>query len=125
MIGADDMAFPTLEYAELLVHVAGLYCCIGVQLFLAPANGAASGWTSYPPLSADGQRRRQEVATKPQTLVVVGGHVRRGLVHDGIRQLPDDDHPNARPGHDYVPFAVDDLGDVHHRRTAGVRSCPC
>ncbi len=50
MIGADDMAFPTLNMLSYW-FMWPAFLCIGCS-FLAPGNGAASGWTSYPPLSA-------------------------------------------------------------------------
>ncbi|MCO6457494.1 MAG: cbb3-type cytochrome c oxidase subunit I [Pirellulaceae bacterium] len=50
MIGADDMAFPTLNMLSYW-FMWPAFICIGSSFFL-PGNGAASGWTSYPPLSA-------------------------------------------------------------------------
>jgi cytochrome c oxidase subunit 1 len=50
MIGADDMAFPTLNMLSYW-FMWPAFICIGSSFF-APGNGAASGWTSYPPLSA-------------------------------------------------------------------------
>ena len=50
MIGADDMAFPTLNMLSYW-FMWPAFLCIGASFF-APGNGAASGWTSYPPLSA-------------------------------------------------------------------------
>ncbi len=50
MIGADDMAFPTLNMLSYW-FMWPAFICIGGSFF-APGNGAASGWTSYPPLSA-------------------------------------------------------------------------
>ena len=35
MIGADDMAFPDAEHAQLLVHVAGVHLLIGCSFFVA------------------------------------------------------------------------------------------
>ena len=49
MIGADDMAFPDAEHAELLVHVAGVHL-LRRQLLRRQAEPPAAGWTSYPPL---------------------------------------------------------------------------
>jgi len=50
MIGADDMAFPTLNMLSYW-FMWPAFLCIGLSFF-APGNGAAAGWTSYPPLSA-------------------------------------------------------------------------
>ena len=50
MIGADDMAFPTLNMLSYW-FMWPAFICIGGSFF-APGNGASSGWTSYPPLSA-------------------------------------------------------------------------
>ncbi|MFO0817770.1 MAG: cbb3-type cytochrome c oxidase subunit I [Pirellulales bacterium] len=49
MIGADDMAFPTLNMLSYWFMWPAFFC-IGSSFFL-PGNGAAGGWTSYPPLS--------------------------------------------------------------------------
>jgi cytochrome c oxidase subunit 1 len=49
MIGADDMAFPTLNMLSYW-FMWPAFIAIGSSFF-APGNGAASGWTSYPPLS--------------------------------------------------------------------------
>ncbi len=50
MIGADDMAFPTLNMLSYW-FMWPAFICMGISFF-APGNGAAAGWTSYPPLSA-------------------------------------------------------------------------
>lgn len=50
MIGADDMAFPTLNMLSYW-FMWPAFICIGMS-FLWPPYGAGSGWTSYPPLSA-------------------------------------------------------------------------
>jgi len=49
MIGADDMAFPTLNMLSYWFMWPAFFM-IGLSFF-APGNGASSGWTSYPPLS--------------------------------------------------------------------------
>lgn len=49
MIGADDMAFPTLNMLSYWFMWPAFFCIGGS--FFAPGNGAAAGWTSYPPLS--------------------------------------------------------------------------
>jgi len=53
MIGADDMAFPTLNMLSYW-FMWPAFLLIGFSFF-TPGNGAASGWTSYPPLSAVGE----------------------------------------------------------------------
>lgn len=50
MIGADDMAFPTLNMLSYWFMWPAFFL-IGASFFM-PGNGAAAGWTSYPPLSA-------------------------------------------------------------------------
>jgi len=50
MIGADDMAFPTLNMLSYW-FMWPAFIFIGLSFF-APGNGAGGGWTSYPPLSA-------------------------------------------------------------------------
>jgi cytochrome c oxidase subunit 1 len=49
MIGADDMAFPTLNMLSYWFMWPAFFC-IGASFFTA-GHGAKSGWTSYPPLS--------------------------------------------------------------------------
>ncbi|GAA4425918.1 cytochrome c oxidase subunit I [Bremerella cremea] len=49
MIGADDMAFPTLNMLSYWVMWPAFFF-FGASFFVA-GNGASSGWTSYPPLS--------------------------------------------------------------------------
>src|SRR5437870_13298777 len=50
MIGADDMAFPTLHMLSYW-FMWPAFALIGSSFFM-PGNGAAAGWTSYPPLTA-------------------------------------------------------------------------
>ncbi len=50
MIGAEDMAFPTLNMLSYW-FMWPAFLLIGASFF-SPGNGAGSGWTSYPPLSA-------------------------------------------------------------------------
>src|SRR6476619_6744147 len=50
MIGADDMAFPTLNMLSYW-FMWPAFILIGMS-FLWPPYGAGGGWTSYPPLSA-------------------------------------------------------------------------
>ena len=50
MIGADDMAFPTLNMLSYW-FMWPAFICIGLSFFSYP-YGAGAGWTSYPPLSS-------------------------------------------------------------------------
>jgi cytochrome c oxidase subunit 1 len=50
MIGADDMAFPTLNMLSYW-FMWPAFICIGLSFF-TPPYGSGGGWTSYPPLSA-------------------------------------------------------------------------
>ncbi|HIN94441.1 MAG TPA: cytochrome c oxidase subunit I [Planctomycetes bacterium] len=50
MIGADDMAFPTLNMLSYW-FMWPAFILIGMSFF-TPPYGAGAGWTSYPPLSA-------------------------------------------------------------------------
>lgn len=50
MIGADDMAFPTLNMMSYWIMWPAFFF-FGASFFAA-GNGAAAGWTSYPTLSA-------------------------------------------------------------------------
>src|SRR6187200_219330 len=50
MIGADDMAFPTLNMLSYW-FMWPAFICIGLSFF-APPYGAGGGWTSYARLSA-------------------------------------------------------------------------
>jgi cytochrome c oxidase subunit I len=62
MIGADDMAFPTLNAVSFwMFPLAGAFMMSG---FLVEGGAAAAGWTAYPPLSA--------IASTGQTLWIVG-----------------------------------------------------
>ena len=49
MIGADDMAFPTLNMLSYWFMWPAFICMIGS--FFVPGGAAAAGWTAYPPLS--------------------------------------------------------------------------
>jgi cytochrome c oxidase subunit I len=61
MIGADDMALPTLNMISFwMFPVAGALMMAG---FLVEGGSAAAGWTGYPPLSA--------IASTGQTLWIV------------------------------------------------------
>src|SRR5882724_10047919 len=50
MIGADDMAFPTLNMLSYWFMWPAFGCMIAS--FFVTGGASASGWTSYPPLSA-------------------------------------------------------------------------
>ncbi len=50
MIGADDMAFPTLNMLSYWFMWPAFFCII--MSFMNPPYGAGAGWTSYPPLSS-------------------------------------------------------------------------
>jgi cytochrome c oxidase subunit I len=50
MIGADDMAFPTLNMMSYWVMWPAFACMIAS--FFVPGGAAAGGWTGYPPLSS-------------------------------------------------------------------------
>src|SRR3954465_13458901 len=49
MIGARDMAFPTLNMISFWTFVGSL--CLVVASFFVQLGSAAAGWTTYPPLS--------------------------------------------------------------------------
>jgi cytochrome c oxidase subunit I len=51
MIGADDMAFPTLNMLSYW-FMWPAFICFGASFFVE-GGAAAAGWTSYPPLSAN------------------------------------------------------------------------
>ena len=55
-IGAEDMAFPTLNMLSFWTTFVGLVCLIAT-LFVKDGP-PISGWTAYPPLSAVGIRCR-------------------------------------------------------------------
>src|SRR6476620_1715574 len=68
MIGADDMAFPTLNMLSYW-FMWPAFICIGVS-FLWPPYGAGGGWTSYPPLSA--MKAAAPGSASAQTLWLLG-----------------------------------------------------
>ncbi len=49
MIGAEDMAFPTLNMLSYW-FMWPAFICFGISFFM-PGGGPAAGWTVYPPLS--------------------------------------------------------------------------
>ncbi len=116
MIGAEDMAFPTLNMCSYWMMWPA-FLLIGAS-FLCTAYGAGAGWTSYPPLS---------ILTESSRVAVWLKHngrwrcLRRYLVDDGFGQLFDHDHSDAGTGHDYVAAADDHLEPVCHGDFASFR----
>ena len=112
MIGAEDMAFPTLNMLSYWFMWPAFICFRRELLCRRRAGRAPAG------------RRIRRCRSRRDGADVVADRpdVRRRVVDDGLGQLPDDDHPDAGPRHDDVPPADDDLGDVHHRHPAGVRA---
>ncbi len=51
MLGTDDMAFPFLNMLSFWIFL--LSAIVLLLAFVTPTGAAASGWTLYPPLSAD------------------------------------------------------------------------
>ena len=118
MIGADDMAFPTLNMLSYW-FMWPAFICIGCSFFGPPVvwrrdSRRSSGWTSYPPLSLPGGVR-QTLWLLGITFVGVSSMMGSVNYMTTIIQM-------RAPGHDDVPPADDDLGDVHHRDPAGVRA---
>jgi len=68
MIGADDMAFPTLNMLSYW-FMWPAFIFIGSSFFFAP-YGAGAGWTSYPPLSV--LKSAAPASGTPQTLWLLG-----------------------------------------------------
>ena len=95
MIGADDMAFPTLNmlsywfmWPAFILHRR--------ELLRGRRTGPAAGWTSI-------RRSRPCRMAAPGSgtgadAVAAWADVRRRLVDDGLGQLHDHHHPDARPG---------------------------
>ncbi len=50
MVGADDMAFPTLNMLSVWIFFTA--CLTLIASFFVPGGPAAAGWVAYPPLSA-------------------------------------------------------------------------
>ena len=67
MIGARDMAFPKLNMLSFWVGLAG--GSVVASSFFVEGGTAATGWTAYPPLSADPQYTGVALG---QTLWIVG-----------------------------------------------------
>ena len=116
MIGADDMAFPTLNMLSYW-FMWPAFICIGCSFFVA---GGAAGSRLDVLSPALVVHRRAPAANGPDA-VADRADLRRHLVDDGLGQLHDHHHPDARARHDDVPPADDDLGHVHHRHPAGLR----
>ena len=68
MIGADDMAFPTLNMLSYW-FMWPAFVAIGATFFM-PGHGAAAGWTSYPPLSV--LVEAAPGSANPQTFWLIG-----------------------------------------------------
>ncbi len=68
MIGADDMAFPTLNMLSYW-FMWPAFICMGITFFWPP-YGSGNGWTSYPPLSAVSQA--SPGSAWPQTFWLLG-----------------------------------------------------
>lgn len=62
MVGAHDMAFPKINMASYWIYFVG--GIIMLASFFMPGGAAASGWTSYPPLS--------DIANNAQTAWLLG-----------------------------------------------------
>ena len=117
MIGADDMAVPHAQHAQLLGHVASVHL---YDRGLLPGRRCPRGWLDRlsPPFECAECLAR--LIERPDALVD-WTHLRRCLVDDGVGQLHDHDHPDARTRHDDVPPAANDLGHVHHGHSASIR----
>ncbi len=116
-IGADDMAFPTLNMLSYWFMWPAI-ACFGTSFVIGGTAGPAAGWTSYPVLSAFLSRGSR--FGPGSDVLAVGRDLCRRLVDDGFGQLHDHDHQHAGTRHDPVPHAADDLGHVHHRHPAGI-----
>src|SRR6476660_4953531 len=68
MIGADDMAFPTLNMLSYW-FIWPAFILVGLSFFWPP-YGAGAGWTSYPPLSV--LREAAPGSDRAQTLWLLG-----------------------------------------------------
>ncbi len=119
MIGADDMAFPTLNMLSYWFMWPAIGCFLLSFVVGGVTAGPASGWTSYPVLAVLSEAAPG--SGPAQTLWLLGADLRGLFLDDGFDQLHDDHHQHARPRHDLVPHAADDLGHVHHRDSASVR----
>ena len=95
---------------------------IGASWLAVQPRDLQTGWTSYPPLlvplveAAPGSGACTD-------LVADRSDFGWCVVNDGVCQLHDDHHQHAGTRHDPVPHATDDLVDVHHRDSAGIRTC--
>ena len=117
MIGADDMAFPTLNMLSYW-FMWPAFICIGLSFLRAGQRGRVRLDVLPAAVGRHGSGAWQRHGADA---VAAGRHVRRRLVDDGVGQLPDHHHSDASPRHDDVSPAADDLGHVHHGDSAGVR----
>ena len=102
MIGADDMAFPTLNMLSYWVMWPA-FIFMGLS-FATPTFGPAFGWTANPPMAAG----------PALTYWAVRFNMRWDQFDDGLGQLFDNHHSDACPGYDDVSLANDHLGNVCH-----------
>jgi cytochrome c oxidase subunit 1 len=109
-IGADDMAFPTLNMLSYWFMWPAIFL-FGSSFFMY-GGGPAAGWTAYPLLSL--LREAAPGSGDAQTLWLLG------LTFVGVSSMMGS--VNACPGYDAVPYAADDLVDVHHGYPAGIRA---
>ncbi len=92
MIGADDMAFPTLNMLSYW-FMWPAFICIGAQLLHGrPRRRRPAG----PPIRRCRSMHRSRAGQRHGTdAVAAGRHLRRRLVDDGLGQLHDHHHPDA------------------------------
>ena len=117
MIGADDMAFPTLNMLSYW-FMWPAFICIGLSFFHA-GHGAAAGWTSYPPLSvvqeaAPGSGPAQTFWLLGVTFVGVSSMMGSVNYMTTIIQM-------RAPGMTMFRLPMTIWGDVHHGDPAGLR----
>ena len=72
MIGADDMAFPTLNMLSYWFMWPAFILLIGIELFYSRATAAAAGWTSYPRRCRWSPEAAPGSGSGPQTLWLLG-----------------------------------------------------
>ena len=118
MIGADDMAFPTLNMLSYWFMWPAFIAM--TASFFMEGGGPASGWTSYPPLSVLTEASPGSGAAQNLWLV--------GVVFIGISSMTGSINylttifQMRGTGHDDVSAAADDLGNHYHSDLASV--CP-
>ena len=113
MIGADDMAFPTLNMLSYWFMWPAFILYWGQFFHCRSWSGGGMDVVSTP-LRRDGIGAGQRYAADA---VAARSDLCWGLVDDGLGQLHDHHHSDASPWNDDVPAATDDLEHVHHRRT--------